>query len=475
MKKLLLVSFLFAGALLSGCATTNTPIVEEVVSASPIVFEETGFDFGTIKQSGGIVSHDFAFTYTGDIPLKITGTPGSCLCTTGSVNIETLEKGSKGVLTVEFNPNLHAEPEGQFFKTVAVLTDPPLPITPEVKVWTEIDLDLGEEAFEITTSQSEEHGMPMESHNKSSSPHRDDAHENGHDDGALPYYSEVGHDGVVPARDNRLQKKFVLEAHEMIAPLDDGLSYEYWTFGGTVPGPFLHVREGDEVTIELINHKGHGNVHSIDLHAVNGPGGGGDATQVYPGETKSFTFTAMNPGIYVYHCATSNILEHVANGMYGMILVEPKEGFKEVDKEFYVMQGEFFPILGRGNKGETKFSGEKVNEEDPEYVVFNGRNQSLTGDRALKARVGDQIRIYVGNAGISKSSNFHVIGEIFDTVYPEGGTPVQHNIQTTLIPAGGATIVEFTVDLPGTYKLVDHALSRVPKGAFADLIVSAGE
>lgn len=157
MKKLLFVSFLFAGVLLSGCTTTHTPAVEEGVSVSPIVFDATEFDFGIIKQSEGIVSHDFAFTYNGDIPLKVTGTPGSCLCTTGSVNVETLENGSRGVLTVTFNPNLHAEPEGRFFRTVAILTDPPLPVIPEVKIWTEIELDLGEEAFELRAPHDDGH------------------------------------------------------------------------------------------------------------------------------------------------------------------------------------------------------------------------------------------------------------------------------------------------------------------------------
>lgn len=450
MKKLLFISFIFAGALLSGCANSNTQVANERVSTSPIAFEATEFDFGIIKQSGGIVSHDFAFTYIGDTPLKITGTPGSCLCTTGSINVDTLEKGTKGILTVEFNPNLHAEPEGRFFKTVAILTDPPLPVTPEVKIWTEIDLDLGEEAFELQAPHDDDHEATAESHNDST--------------------SSISPQAVLSSQ--KVRNEFTIIAKEVLSQLDEGLEYEYWTFDGTVPGTFLRVKEGEEVTIHFKNDEHSKNVHSIDLHAVNGPGGGADVTQVYPGQEKSFTFTALNPGIYVYHCATPEVPEHVANGMYGLILVEPKAGLAKVDKEFYLMQGEIYSLAKRGSNGTTRLSGEKMFDENPEYIVFNGKKDALVQGTALKARVGDNIRMYVGNGGVTKVSNFHVIGEIFDTVYPEGGTPVQHNIQTTVIPAGGATIVEFTVDVPGTYKLVDHALARVPKGAYAELIVS---
>jgi len=157
--------------------------------------------------------------------------------------------------------------------------------------------------------------------------------------------------------------------------------------------------------------------------------------------------------------------------MYGLILIEPEEGLEPVDREYYVMQGEFYPILSRGEAGLTQLSGEKMEEEDPEYIVFNGTFDSLMAENALTANVGETVRLYVGNGGVAKSSNFHVIGEIFDTVYPEGGTPVINNVQTTNVPAGGATIVEFTLDQPGTYKLVDHALSRLEKGALGELIV----
>ncbi len=429
---------------------TTTP--EMMTNSEKTVFEfsETEFDFGIIKQSGGIVSHKFAFTYKGTEPIRVKGTPGSCMCTTASADKEIYQPGEKGILTVKFNPNLHGEPVGKFFKTVTILTEPQLDIEPEIKVWQEIDLDLGEEAFELGG----------DNHSQSDN------------------IIEIANDGSVPKQDNLRSgttRKFRLTAKEVVATLADGVEYNYWTYDGTVPGTFMRVKEGDVVEITLTNDENNNNKHSIDLHAVNGPGGGAVATQVYPGQEKTFSFRALNPGIYVYHCATSVVPEHMANGMYGLILVEPKEGLSKVDREYAVVQGEFYSILERGKKGTTQLSAEKMYDENPEYIVFNGRVGALTGERMLQAKVGDKVRLFVGNGGVGKVSNFHVIGEIFDTVYPEGGTPVQNNIQTTVVPAGGATIVEFVVDVPGVYKIVDHALSRLTKGALALLKVDGKE
>jgi nitrite reductase (NO-forming) len=263
-----------------------------------------------------------------------------------------------------------------------------------------------------------------------------------------------------------------LETVELEGQLRDGTTYNYWTFNSTVPGPMVRARVGDQIEFTLANAETSRNVHSIDLHAVNGPHGGGGATQVSPGEDKTFTFTALNPGVYVYHCATAHVPTHIANGMYGLIVIEPEGGLPEVDKEFYVMQGEIYAMEGRGAKGLVGYDGDAMMSEDPTYVVFNGAFHGLTGDHAMQAEVGDRVRVFVGNGGPNLTSSFHVIGEIFDRASVEGGTTVNENVQTTLIPAGGATWVEFTLDAPGDYSLVDHAITRaVDGGALAQIHV----
>jgi nitrite reductase (NO-forming) len=269
-----------------------------------------------------------------------------------------------------------------------------------------------------------------------------------------------------------------LETTEAKGLLADGVEYTFWTFGGTVPGPFVRVRVGDQVTLHLKNNEKSIFPHSIDLHAVNGPGGGASVTQVIPGETKSFQWKALNPGLYVYHCATPHVPTHVANGMYGLILVEPEKGLPKVDREFYVVQSEFYTTGGFGEKGLQPFNLDDARHEDPHYVVFNGRVGALAGDHALQAKVGETVRLFVGNGGPNLSSAFHVIGEVFDRVYHEGavGSPPQMNVQSTLIPPGGSAIVEFRVDVPGRYLLVDHAIFRaIDKGALGMLEVSGPE
>jgi nitrite reductase (NO-forming) len=250
------------------------------------------------------------------------------------------------------------------------------------------------------------------------------------------------------------------------------VDYVFWTFGGDVPGSFIRVRVGDEIEFHLNNHQDNKMPHNIDLHAVTGSGGGATSSFTAPGHSSQFSFKALNPGLFVYHCATAPVGMHVGNGMYGLILVEPKEGFSAVDHEYYVMQGEFYTTGKYGDQGLQGYDMNKALDERPPYVVFNGAVGSLVGDKALNAKVGDRIRLFVGNAGPNLSLSFHVIGEIFDTVYQEGGTQASHNIQTTVIPPGGAAIVEFQVQVPGTYVLVDHALSRsFNKGALGMLKV----
>ena len=268
-----------------------------------------------------------------------------------------------------------------------------------------------------------------------------------------------------------------LEVREVVKQLASGVDYVFWTFGGDVPGSFIRVREGDLVEFHLANHPSSKMPHNIDLHAVTGPGGGATSSFTAPGHTSQFSFKVLNPGLYVYHCATAPVAMHVANGMYGLILVEPREGLPPVDREFYVMQGDFYTAGKFGEQGLQPFDLEKAVDERPSYVVFNGAVGALVGDKALKARVGETIRLHVGNGGPNLISSFHVIGEIFDTVYPEGGTKLaQKNVQTTLVPAGGSVIVEFKVEVPGTFILVDHSLTRAfHKGALGMLKVEGKE
>jgi nitrite reductase (NO-forming) len=348
---------------------------------------------------------------------------------------------------------------------------------------------------------------------------------------AIPSVAEIGADAfAVPppiVRKENATVKYTLEAIAVQSEIAPGVTYEYWTFNKQVPAPMMRVKEGDTVEVSLShNPAGHSHAsvmegldfavsgpfgvetahadtghshdasavvadphtagatmpmghsaHSIDLHAVLGPGGGAMLTQTGHDETKTFAFKAMRPGIYIYHCASPHIPTHIANGMYGMILVEPKEGMAKVDKEFYVMQGEFYTAGKNGEKGLQAFSKEKMDMEHPEYVVFNGRVGSLTEGRALKAKVGETVRVYFG-VGTFLPSNFHIIGGIMDKLYPEGDivSPPHRNVQTTLVPAGGAMMTEFVAEVPGTFLLVDHALPRaVDKGALGQLVVTGPE
>jgi nitrite reductase (NO-forming) len=267
-----------------------------------------------------------------------------------------------------------------------------------------------------------------------------------------------------------------LEVQEVVKPLADGVNYTFWTFGGSVPGKFIRIREGDEVEFNLNNHPSSKMPHNIDLHAVTGPGGGAAASFTAPGHTSKFSFKAINRGLYVYHCATAPVGMHIANGMYGLILVEPKEGLPKVDREYYVMQSEFYTAGKNGAPGLQPFSMEKAIEEKPEYVVFNGAVGAITGDKALTAKTGETVRLFMGNGGPNLISSFHVIGEIFDRVFHEGGTTINSNVQTTLIPAGGSTVVEFKTEVPGTFILVDHSIFRTfNKGSLGMLKVDGAE
>ncbi|MCA9478162.1 MAG: multicopper oxidase domain-containing protein [Nanoarchaeota archaeon] len=267
-----------------------------------------------------------------------------------------------------------------------------------------------------------------------------------------------------------------LVAKEVLSEITDGTTLNYWTFNGKVPGPLIRARVGDTITFSLTNDMSSLHHHSLDFHAVTGPGGGAKVLAVQPGETKNLTAKLLHPGLYIYHCASSpSVAAHMTHGQYGLLLVEPEGGLPPVDKEFYVVQGEFYTMGNIGDKGLVAFDSKSMLDENPNYIVFNGRVNAL--NEKMYADVGDSVRIFFGNGGVSKISSFHVIGEIFDSVYPEAaiGSETHKNIQTTLVPAGGATIVEFVLNYPGNYMLVDHSLTRMEKGAWGMLIVNGSE
>lgn len=283
---------------------------------------------------------------------------------------------------------------------------------------------------------------------------------------------------VPPAidRDYPAKVRVKMETVEKTMTMEDGVEYRYWTFDGDVPGRMIRVREGDTVEVEFSNNPSSTVPHNVDFHAATGQGGGAAATFTAPGRTSTFSFKALQPGLYIYHCAVAPVGMHIANGMYGLILVEPKEGLPKVDKEFYIVQGDFYTKGKKGAQGLQPFDMDKAVAEQPEYVVFNGHVGAIAGDNALKAKAGETVRMYVGNGGPNLVSSFHVIGEIFDKVYVEGGKLINENVQSTIVPAGGSAIVEFKVDILGSYTLVDHSIFRAfNKGALGQLKVEGAE
>src|SRR5699024_3458670 len=266
--------------------------------------------------------------------------------------------------------------------------------------------------------------------------------------------TEVGE----PVGDRPAQSLTVdLETTEVEGRLDDGSTYKYWTFNDTVPGPMIRARVGDEITVNVSNREDSSHIHSVDFHAVTGPGGGAAVTQVAPGQTKSFSFTANHPGLFVYHCATPMVAQHITNGMYGMILVEPEGGLSKVDREYYVMQGELYTAQRHGSAGLQEFSLDKLLDERPEHLMFNGSMDALSATHKMESNVDETVRIFFGVGGPNLVSSFHVIGEIFDRVYDQASltSPPLTDVQTTLVAPGGATMVEFKTEYPGKYILVD--------------------
>lgn len=248
-----------------------------------------------------------------------------------------------------------------------------------------------------------------------------------------------------------------------------GVEYVAWTFGGVVPGPVLHVRQGERVRFSLTNRSGETASlampmpHSIDIHAamVNPA----DKYQsVGPGGTIRFEWTPNYPGVFMYHCATPPMLHHIAAGMFGMVIVEPRDGYPgRPDRQYALIQSELY--LTRAASGLYSVDSLAAAEKRPTYVVFNG-TPTRHVDEPLKARAGERVRLYVLNAGPNGTSSFHVLGTIMDRVWIDGNPANElHGLQTVLLPASGGAIVEFVIPEDGIYSFVDHEFADAERGA----------
>jgi len=280
---------------------------------------------------------------------------------------------------------------------------------------------------------------------------------------------------VPPAcnRDYPVHMVVDLESTSATLPVSLLHKYPFWTYDGTVPGPMIRCRVGDVLEVRYTNNDADGIGHNIDFHAVTGPGGGSAVTYCEAGDVKVATFKMLHPGLFIYHCAAAPVPVHIGNGMYGLVLVEPAGGLPPVDREFYVVQSEVYGEESEENRGVLDPDYAAGLAERPMYVVFNGATNALTEKGPLQAEQGERVRIYFGNAGPNLVSSFHVIGTIFDKVYREGDllSPPARSVQTTLVPAGGATVVEIDLPVPGNFTLVDHSIFRIDKGAIGFLKV----
>lgn len=297
---------------------------------------------------------------------------------------------------------------------------------------------------------------------------------------------------AVPAPITRTDQRVIevhLESIEGVCPLDpaQGVSTEMWGFrvaGDTevtcgTPGPVLRGRVGDVVKISLTNLAGNANPHNIDFHAVTGMGGGAAALSVNPGETATIQIRLLYPGAFMYHCAYGDVPVHIAHGMYGMFIVDPEVPLPSVDHEWAMMQSEWY-VGESGTDGIALFDRDSLFLEEPRYVTFNGRTDALSGDNTLAMNVGDRARIYFVNQGLNLASNFHPIGSHWDSVYPEAATHQANRVirgsQSTLVVAGGGTVVEIDGLVPSTIILVDHALVRTfYKGAIGTIVIDGAE
>lgn len=260
-------------------------------------------------------------------------------------------------------------------------------------------------------------------------------------------------------------KTLSLTIEKKILEIAPGVPYDAWTFNGTMPGPVLRVRQGDQINFTLINNSDM--EHSIDFHAAQTPPNI-NYRNIKAGEKLTFSFTANYPGVYMYHCGTAPALAHIANGMYGAIIVDPAEALPPA-REYVLVQSEFYTKLG--SNGAYQYDGAKTLAKQPDYVVFNGYANQYK-DMPLTANPGERVRMWVLNAGPSEFSAFHVVGAIFDKAYPNGNPKnAEYGMQTVTVPPGGGYMVELTAPEAGVYPFVTHSFADVNKGAVGILQV----
>jgi len=264
--------------------------------------------------------------------------------------------------------------------------------------------------------------------------------------------------------DEPREHEIEMETVELTAEIEPGVTFDYMTFDGQVPGPMVRVRRGDSVRFRLTNPEENGLPHNIDFHAVYGPGGGAEHTTITPGQTAEIEFTAMYPGVHIYHCAVPGMDHHISAGMFGAILVEPEEGLPEVDREFYFGQHELYTKGDPGQEGHHTFDMEAMAREEPTYVVFNGQAYGFTDDglSSLHAETDERVRVFFTNGGPNLTSSWHAIGNVWSRLYRDGdllSDPARY-VETTPVAPGTSTTAELDTPVPGPIHMVDHALSR---------------
>ena len=281
--------------------------------------------------------------------------------------------------------------------------------------------------------------------------------------------------GLTPAYDARVRpasraaiKEFRIPMTHDTVEISKGVRYVGWTFGGTVPGPVIRVRQGDIVRINLVN-EAVGVPHSIDFHASKIPMDHA-MKSIAPGDSLSFEFEATTAGVFMVHCGTPPVLMHIAQGMYLPIIVDPRDGWPtEADKEFVLIQSDFYPKGSVTDSTVMEGDWDAMQDATPKYVVFNGRAFQYK-DAPLEVDEGDVVRLFVMNAGPNIRSDFHVVGNIFDRVYPGGNVDQSiEGVQTYMVPTGGGAVFEMTFERgysgTGNYAFVTHAFADANKGA----------
>jgi nitrite reductase (NO-forming) len=277
-------------------------------------------------------------------------------------------------------------------------------------------------------------------------------------------------------RDEPKTHDITLTVEEVTAEIEPGVTFDYMTFDGQIPGPMLRVRQGDTVHFTLENPPDSKVNHNVDMHAIYGTGGGAVATTAAPGESNDERFTARYPGAYIYHCAVPNLDYHISSGMYGMILVEPKAGLPDVDRELYFGQNEIYTDKAVGEEGHHGFDMAAMADENPTYVTLNGEKYAWAAARRgpLEVQQDETVRVFLVDGGPNLTSNFHPIGNVWTKAWPNGAlaSDPDEYVQTMKVAPGSCFVGTMDTPVPERIKLVDHALSRVArKGMLAEVDV----